>query len=243
MRILITRAAGDAERLAATLTARGHACVIEPLTRIRFIPEAAQTLAPFLEGTQAALFTSANGVRAFAAATPLRDLRAFAVGDATAQAARDAGFGMVESAGGAVEDLAALVLARLKPSGGALLHAAGSVVAGDLQGLLEAAGFNLRRAVLYEAEPATALSAATRDALQRGAINAALFFSPRNAAIFARLAGGLEDATARIVAVALSRAVAEKLAALPWRRIAVAAAPNEAALIAALEASMITERT
>jgi hypothetical protein len=41
-----------------------------------------------------------------------------------------------------------------------------------------------------------------------------------------------------MVAVALSSAVAEKLAPLPWRRIAVATAPNESALLTALETSM-----
>jgi hypothetical protein len=45
-----------------------------------------------------------------------------------------------------------------------------------------------------------------------------------------------------MVAVALSSAVAEKLAPLPWRRVAVATAPNEAALLAALESSMAATR-
>jgi uroporphyrinogen-III synthase len=195
-------------------------------------------LAPFLDGVQAALFTSANGVRAFAAATPRRDFRAFAVGDATAAAARDAGFTDVAGAGGAVEDLARLVIARLKPKDGALIHAAGSVTAGDLAGLLEAAGFAVRRAVLYEAAPSEALSPATRDAIVRGDIDAALFFSPRNAATFVRLATGLDEGCKHMIAVALSATVAEKLAPLPWRRVAVASAPNEDALLAALDASL-----
>ena len=237
MRVLVTRAEGDAEKLAARLAARGHESVIETLMTIHTRPEAAHVLAPFLDGVQATLFTSANGVRAFAAATPRRDFRAFAVGDATAAAARDAGFTDVTSAGGAVEDLAKLVIATLKPSQGALIHAAGSVTAGDLSGLLEAAGFAVRRAMLYEATPATALSAATRHALMDGTIDAAVFFSPRNAATFVRLATGLEKSCTRMTAIALSPAVAERLAPLPWRRIAVASAPNEDSLIAALEAS------
>lgn len=237
MRVLVTRAEGDAERLSARLAARGHDSMIENLMTIRFRPESARVLAPFLEGVQAALFTSANGVRAFAEATPRRDFRVFAVGDATAEAARAAGFADVSSAGGAVEDLAKLVIATLKPAQGALIHAAGSVTAGDLSGLLEAAGFAVRRAALYEATPSESLSAATRRALDEGTIDAALFFSPRNAATFVRLATGLEKSCTRMIAIALSPAVAERLAPLPWRRIAVASAPNEASLIAALEAS------
>jgi uroporphyrinogen-III synthase len=238
MRVLVTRAEGDAEKLAARLAERGHHSIIENLMTIRFRPEAARSFGPFLDGVQAILFTSANGVRAFAEATSRRDFRAFAVGDATAAAARNAGFADVTSADGTVDDLAKLVIGRLKPRNGAVFHAAASVTAGDLQGLLEAAGFSVRRAALYEAVEAERLSAATRQAIAQHEIDAALFFSPRNAATFVRLAAGLEEGCQHMVAVALSSAVAEKLAPLPWRRVAVAAAPNESALLAALDSSM-----
>jgi uroporphyrinogen-III synthase len=238
MKVLVTRAEGDAEKLAERLAERGHDSVIENLMSIRFHPEAARSISPFLDGVQAALFTSANGVRAFADATARRDFRAFTVGDATAAAAHEAGFAEVTSAGGAVDDLAKLVMSRLKAKDGAVFHAAASVTAGDLQGLLETAGFSVRRAALYEAAPSERLSDATRAAITRRGIDAALFFSPRNAATFVRLATGLEEGCKHMVAVALSFAVAEKLAPLPWRRVAVAAAPNEAALLAALESSM-----
>ena len=115
MKVLVTRPEGDAEQLAARLAERGHASVIENLLTIRFRPEAARSLGPFLDGVQALLFTSANGVRAFAAASERRDFRVFAVGNATAAAARAAGFAEVTSAGGAVDDLAKLVIGRLKP--------------------------------------------------------------------------------------------------------------------------------
>jgi uroporphyrinogen-III synthase len=238
MKVLVTRAEGDAEKLAARLAERGHDSIIENLMTIRFQPEAARSIAPFLDGVQAILFTSANGVRAFAEATPRRDFRSFTVGDATAAAAREAGFADVTSAGGAVDDLATLVIGRLKPRDGAVFHAAASVTAGDLQGLLEAAGFSVRRAVLYETVESKRLSDATRAAIARHEIDAALFFSPRNAATFVRLAVGMDEGCKHMVAVALSSAVAERLAPLPWRRVAVAAAPNEAALLAALDSSM-----
>jgi uroporphyrinogen-III synthase len=238
MKVLVTRAEGDAEKLAAHLGERGYESVIENLLTIRFRPEAARGIAPFLDGVQALLFTSANGVRAFTAASARRDFRAFAVGDATAAAAHDSGFAEVTSAGGAVDDLVKLVIGRLKPKAGALFHAAASVTAGDLQGLLEAAGFTVRRAVLYEAAEAERLSDPTRAAIAQREIDAALFFSPRTAAAFVRLAADLEEGCKHMVAVALSSAVAERLAPLPWRRIAVAAAPNETALLAALDSSM-----
>jgi len=243
MTVLITRAEPEAERLARILAARGFESMIEPLLAIRFLPHSAQILAPFLAGVQAVFFTSANGARAFAAATPQRDLRVFAVGDATAAAARESGFERVVSASGNVDDLAARVIAALNPADGALIHAAGSVTAGDLAGLLGAAGFTLRRAVLYEAVPATKLRDATRAALERGDIAAALFFSPRTAATFVRLAAESSRLIERVTGVALSAAVATSLAGLPWRRIAVAPAPNEAALLDTMERSLVTEKS
>ena len=64
-----------------------------------------------------------------------------------------------------------------------------------------------------------------------------MFFSPRNAATFVRLAAGLESSCRSMIAITLSPAVAERLAPLPWRRVAVAGKPNEDSLIATLEAS------
>jgi uroporphyrinogen-III synthase len=157
--------------------------------------------------------------------------------------AREAGFAQIENAEGNVEDLAALIIARLKPGGGALIHAAGSVTAGDLAGVLGAAGFLLRRAVLYDAVTAESLSPAARGALARDELAAALFFSPRTAAIFVRLVAGLETHCASLVAVAFSPAVAAALEPLPWRRIAVASSPQEAELLRVLERSLETEKS
>ncbi len=183
------------------------------------------------------LFTSANGARAFAAASPRRDLPVFAVGDRTEAAARAAGFATVESAGGDVRDLARLVERRLKPADGTLIHAAARVVAGDLAAALGAAGFTLDRAVLYEAVPAERLSATTASLVAGGFIALALFFSPRTAASFVRLAAamGLDGACRAITAVALSPAVATALRGLAWRDMAVADAPTEAAFLAVVD--------
>ena len=60
------------------------------------------------------VFTSANGVAAFAALTPDRALPVFTVGDATAEAARAAGFAAVRSAGGDIGMLAALLRGRVE---------------------------------------------------------------------------------------------------------------------------------
>ena len=240
MKALVTRPREDSSALAAALAARGIAPVLEPLLHIRFAGDGARTLAPLLDGAQAVLFTSANGVRAFAAASDRRDLPAFAVGDASAAAARAAGFVAVESAHGNVADLAALVRRRLRPENGALVHAAAPAVAGDLGEALGASGFAVRRAVLYDAVPATEFNHATAALLGAGGIELALFFSPRTAASFVRLlhASGLSEACRTMTALALSPAVSAALASLPWRAVRVAAVPSAAALLDALDAAI-----
>ena len=229
MRVLITRPRADAEKLAAILRAQGVESVVAPLLTIRALPSATVDL----EGVQALLFTSANGVRAFARRSGARGLPVFAVGDATAQAAREAGFERVESASGAVDDLAALVRGRLDPAQGALVHAAGADVAGDLAGTLAGAGFAVRRITLYRAVRARRLPVAAARALAEGTLDAVLFFSPRSAATFVSLAAqaGVEPALARLDALCLSEAVAEVARRVAWRAVTVAAHPDQPALL------------
>ncbi|MBM3630059.1 MAG: hypothetical protein FJX21_19880, partial [Alphaproteobacteria bacterium] len=127
---------------------------------------------------------------------------------------------------------------------GPLLHVAGKVVAGDLAGRLAARGFEVRTAALYAAEPSPRLSDAARDAFAQGGIDGVLVFSPRSAAILVGLveAAGLRAAAARIDLYALSEAVAAAASGLAWRRVVVAAAPNEDALLAAIAPAAGTSR-
>jgi len=229
MLALITRPRDEAEALAVLLARRGIEAVIEPMIEI----VERNAALPEFAGIQAILCTSANGVRALARASGERGVPVFAVGDATAREARDAGFRPVESAGGTVDDLARLVAQRLLPPNGKLLHAAGSDVAGDLAALLGARGFVIERAVLYETRAAGALAPATARSIDDGAIDLALFFSPRTAAIFARLveAAGVGGGLATTVAVSISRAADAALGPLLFREHAIAAAPTQAALL------------
>jgi len=227
--VLITRPRTEAEALAARLTERGFATVIEPMMDVVYTAGAASDLTE----VQAVLCTSANGVRALAQACGERRLPVFAVGDTTAAQARAEGFGRVESAGGDVEDLAALVRRRLRPGGGKLLHVAGSAVAGDLAARLGAAGFAVERLVMYEARATGRLTPATAALIAAGAIDAALFFSPRTAAIFARLASeaGVTAGLRRTVAISISAAADAALGALPFGERVIARKPTQDALI------------
>jgi len=234
MRALITRPLEDAGELADELRRRGLTPVLAPLLTIHSRAGAA----PQLDGVQALLLTSANGARALAAATQIRNLPVYAVGNASARSATGLGFGDVKSAGGDVEDLARLVCENLDPKSGALYHAAGTRLAGDLAGGLREKGFTVLREALYEAQAATELPPPAKDGLEAGNLDLALFFSPRTAAAFVTLVldAGLASACEGVTAYALSPAVADALSSLPWRAMVVAARPDQESLLAALDA-------
>jgi len=229
LQVLVTRAQDDAEPLAMLLDARGHQALIDPMLIIESVD------GPELDvgGVQALLVTSANGARALAQRTPERQLRVLTVGDASARVAREAGFKAVESAGGDVDDLTGLATACLKPEAGAVLHAGGNQVAGDLGGNLERAGFVYRREVIYEAHPAAALAEATKTALVVGIIGGVLLYSPRTAAIFVELVQTADLATTleSVVAYCLSPTVAENAGLLQWTAIETAAQSDQDALL------------
>lgn len=225
----VTRPAEDARGLAAALRAMGHLPVVEPLLTI--VPLGGPP--PDLAGVQALLATSANGVRAFAARSPERALPLLAVGDATARAARDAGFAKVETASGDVQALAALARRRLDPAAGAVLHIAASERAGDLAGALRASGFACRRAVLYQARPAEALSADLAAMIGDGRLDGVMVFSPRTGTTVVRLLrqAGLADAAAGLDLFCLSGAVADAAAPLRWQRVVIAEEPTQSSLL------------
>jgi uroporphyrinogen-III synthase len=237
---LVTRPRAEAAELAEALARRGIAAIIEPLLDIRYRSEPV----PDLAGVQAVLCTSANGVRALAQLSGERTLPVFAVGEASAARARAEGFTEVAGAGGNVEDLVQLATGRLRPAAGRLLHVAGSVVAGDLAGALQERGFAVERAVLYEACPAQALSAATTRALAAGRVDFALFFSPRTAAVFARLAvrTGLRETMPFLTAVSISAAADAGLGPLRFRDRRIAARPDQAHLLAVLDRLLAARR-
>lgn len=132
--------------------------------------------------------------------------------------------------------LAAFIRDTLRPEAGPILYLSGAETAGDLAAQLTAAGFACVRVVLYDAAPAETLGA-VEDALRQGALDAVLLYSPRSAKIWRGLveAAGLHAQAARVNHLCLSRNVA---AALPegWKA-AIAASPDEAAILRLLEQS------
>ncbi|MDB5458208.1 MAG: uroporphyrinogen synthase [Caulobacter sp.] len=225
-RIWITRAQPGAAATARRVTELGHAPHVDPLLEVRRLETALD-----LTGVGALAFTSANGVAAFAEASPNRSLRVFAVGQATAAAAKAAGFTGVMSTDGDVAVLAAGIAARrAELKGLVVLHPGAAEPAQDLSALLAEFGVAARAAPLYETvsrkpDPATL---ETLDSL-----DAVLVQSPKAARALALLLR--RHPAPRTTALCVSPAAAKPLlraqAAGRLKAVAFAPLPLESALL------------
>lgn len=215
LRVWVTRARPGADETAERLTGLGHDPLVAPVLEVRELSPAID-----LDGVAALAFTSRNGVAAFARLSPERRLPVFTVGDATAEAARAAGFADVRSAGGDVVAIAALIGRHAPELDGVVLHAGAREPAGDLPGLL-AGRARLRAVALYEtvdADPADALA-------RLDALDAALVHSPKAGR---RLAALLDPADgARLSFACISPAAAEPLAERGFKKLHAARFPDE----------------
>jgi uroporphyrinogen-III synthase len=229
--VLITRPQTGAADTAARVTALGLHPVVAPLLGICALSAAL----PSAERVQAVLIASGNALPGFPAA--YHSLPLLAVGDASAAAARAAGFEGVLSADGDAAALIALVGRQCDPGGRPLLLAAGRGQSMKLAAGLRALGFRVIRHAVYAAIPVRALPAAAIMALRDGSLRAALFFSAETARQFARLLirSGLCEAVCGVDACAIGEPAAAAIQALPWRRVLCAAKPTQDAMLALLQ--------
>ena len=227
--ILITRGQEDAIPLAENLERLGFRPIVDSLFKIKI----KNNISLNLDGVQALLMTSANGVRAFAQGSSVRNLPTCAVGDATAQTAKEKGFRSILSAQGNVSDLFKLVSKSFSPKAGTLLHTTGTRVAGDLGRQLEKYGFTYRREVLYEVTEKKGFSKRTLKAFAEKKILYILLYSPRTAELFQKLArnSGIDKNLGETWALCLSEAVAKEISGLSWKKIFVSELPNQQSLL------------
>jgi len=230
MRLLVTRPEPDGERTAAELRARGHDVLLAPMLRVEALPDAEIGGGPWA----AILLTSANGARAIVSHrrfTGLKPLAVLAVGDATAAAARNAGFARVASAGGDGADLVRLVTQQMTGATAPLLYLSGEERARDLAGELGAHGFMVETAVVYRTAKAEAFADAVQAAFRARQVDAVLHFSRRSVEGYLQCARDLPDALAP-AHFCLSERAAGPLRAAGAKSVQVPERPDERSLLA-----------
>ncbi|WP_304163893.1 uroporphyrinogen-III synthase [Phenylobacterium aquaticum] len=221
-KIWITRAQPGADATASRVKALGHEALVAPLLSVQPVAGAEVDLTDI----GALAFTSANGVRAFAELSPARDLKIFAVGAATAAAAKAVGFRKVLSADGDVEALAEGIVGRQREIHGVVLHPGAAEPAGDLVGLLKDQGVEARSLVLYDTAPVS-FTAEQRAGLD--GVEVALLHSPKAAEALVELLKTHPMPDLKVLG--LSQAVMRPLARAKIAHKAFAPFPLEAALL------------
>ena len=223
--VWVTRARPGADGTAARVRALGHDAVVAPLLAVRALANVTCDLADIA----ALAFSSANGVRAFAALSPIRAIPVFTVGASTAAAARALGFIAVESADGDVTALTGLLAVR-RPAG-VILHPGALEPAGDLVGALCRAGLRARALALYDTVPQDVPPAVLA---RLATLDAVLLHSPKGGRCLNEALRG--TLTPNLDILCLSPQVRETLSGVSARRVVTAAFPNEDALLSLLKA-------
>ena len=208
MKILVLRPQPGADETAARARALGLEPVVAPLFAVRPLA----WTPPDPAGFDAVMLTSASAARqASEGLTAFKALPCYAVGEATAAAAGEAGLTDIRIG---PDDGKTLLLMMAEDGVRAAFHACGQ----------DHLAFRhpdvaITRAPVYAAEPVERLPVAAEDML-------ALLHSPRAAALFAGLAG--DKARIRIAAISARTA---RAAGEGWHSISVAPRPRDQALL------------
>lgn len=199
---------------ASTSAERARDLGLDPVTAPLFEVVPVEWEAPDPASFDGILLTSANALRC--AGDKLRSLRglpAYAVGDATAEAARHAGFDIASTGESGAERLLGSIEPDLK-----LLH-----LCGEHRRKVEQAPQQITALVVYRAQPL-----AEPDALARLAGQVAAVHSPRAAERLAEIVEGAARQSVRIAAISEAAAAA---AGEGWERIEAAHSPSDEALL------------
>lgn len=231
MAVLLTRSEEENRRLAAALDAEAVAHMSWPLSRIDMFND--PVTVP--DDVEALVFTSANGVRAFARLSEIRNFPAFCVGDRTSMLARETGFRDVRRAGRTVEELARTLAGQECRQ---LFYARARDVAADLGALLSD-GFRLNEQVVYAATSAGPPESSVAAALADGRISAVMIWSRRNAEVLAEyLTKPSQSLGPATKLVAISENAAQPLSGAGFCKIHIADVPDSDGMLAAVFAAL-----
>jgi uroporphyrinogen-III synthase len=252
MAILVTRPQPDNEKTGASLRARGFEVLLAPMLRFEPVALPEDPGAAYA----AVIVTSANALRAVESQLGeygLLGLPLFAVGERTAAAAREAGFGTVISADGDGADLRDLVVVQARKwakdkkkskekvkTARPLLYLAGAELSRDLASELTEHGLDVVTRTTYRMVASQGLPREVCSAIAANQIEAVLHYSARSARAFldAVRSAGVEISALAVRQCCISATVAAILREAGATQVTVASSPDENALLGMLDRAL-----
>ena len=237
--VLVTRPDEEGLALANQLKTVGKKILLEPMLIVENLPVKDLSY----DKTQAYVITSANSIKALLNLRPDLEIPLFAVGNASAIAARKSGFKTVYSADGDADDLAKLVDDILNPSEGDLLYISGKTQSGNLFKKLSSLGFGVSEVVVYETIPRKSLSPATVAAIKNDQVDTILLYSSKTAEVLIKLIrkSRLVRQCKKITIICLSKGIANVAKSLNWYNVLVSDKPTQEGMLDLLEKSTLKQ--
>lgn len=202
--ILITRPTEDSLLFARKI--KGYKRYIQPLLNV--VPVNVEKT----YGAQALIFTSKHAAELWAKQSSDRSLKAYCVGEITAEVCRRAGFKKVKTADGNARALLEMIASEPSQS---YLFPSGEDVTVDFEEML---GCDVcRRVIVYKAVPTLQLRASVIKAFERGEIRYVTLFSKKSAMTLKKLLEMDLDGYRDFEILTLSEAIANMFPGHPFR--------------------------
>jgi uroporphyrinogen-III synthase len=219
---------------AAFLERKGWRCTSESALDIREVKAARAVLDEAVAAKPRAMaVTSRHALPPLARLAETREIPLYAVGAATARAARKLGFSRVEEGGGTARALTDLLCALPMRRDEFLLYARGRDIAMDMADCIAQTGRGMREVVVYAAHARPALSGETREALRSEEVLVAAVYSRRGLAALEtwlrKESLGAHTARATML-LCFSASIARAAQPDLWRRVLAASTPTESAM-------------
>lgn len=220
--VLLIRPLEDALPMTIFLESKGIKFSHYPLFKPHFLP------LPPLTSPQALIITSKNAIRAVKEYEYLKKIPLYVVGDKTAELAKQAGFVNIESASGTNQELMNLIMKKAKRDKGILWHLSGEKVKGNMIELLNTAGFQAKREIVYSIEDAKDLPSSLCLQLKNQIISHVIFCSSRTTTVFINLLKKtmIEKSTCQMISLCLSEDIGKIALSLNWKKLWISPKPN-----------------
>lgn len=223
--VLLKTDTGDNAGYEGIVRNAGFDILIEPILTPAYLDADYQAI----QTGSVLIFTSAHAVHALARQYLARAHKVFAVGQNTAQIAKDYGFMDIETAQGDALDLAALLIekaADLRLTH--LVYVRAEVVSHDLRVILAEKNLKITEIIAYRTVEAEKLSIKLLHALDNRVVRGVLFFSARGAACFVNLVQqyGRESRMKGVKALCIGPSVVQSVSVLPFDAVQVAPVPD-----------------